>query len=65
MWKAVLASTVGERISGPLRQSHVAEDYLFNNELDFRQVCECAGLNPGLFRSRLQRLRKTTQAKAA
>ena len=59
MWKAVLASTVEEWISGPLRKSRVAEDYLFNNERDFREVCESAGLNPEYFRSRLQRLRKT------
>jgi len=40
----------------------VAEDYLFNNERDFRQVCESAGLNPDYFRALLQRLRKTGAA---
>ena len=59
MWKAVLASTVEEWISGPLRHSRIAEDYLFNNERDFRQVCESAGLNPEVFRARLLRFRKT------
>jgi len=65
MWKAVLASTVEEWISGPLRQSRVAEDYLFHNERDFREVCESAGLNPEHFRSRLQRFRKTSVSPAS
>ena len=60
MRKAVLASTVEEWISGPLRRSRVAEDYLFHNERDFRQFCESAGLNPDYFRARLQRLHKTS-----
>jgi len=59
MWKAVLATTVEEWISGPLRHSREAEDYLFNNEQDFREVCHSAGLDPDHFRSRLLRLRKT------
>ena len=65
MWKTVLASTVEEWISGPLCKSRVAEDYLFNNERDFRQVCESAGLNPEYFRSRLQRLRNTGPARTS
>ena len=59
MWKAVLATTVQEWISGPLRRSREAEDYLFNNQRDFREVCHSAGLDPDQFRSRLQRLHKT------
>ena len=62
LWKAVLASTVEEWISGPFRRSRVAEHYLFHNERDFREVCESAGLNPEQFRARLQRLRKTGAA---
>ena len=63
MWKAVLVSTVEEWISGPLRQSRVAEDYLFNNNLDYREVCESAGLNADQFRARLQRFRNTGAAR--
>jgi len=59
MWKAVLATTVDEWLSGPLRRSREAEEYLFNNQNDFRQVCHSAGLDPDQFRSRLQCLRKT------
>jgi len=64
MWKAVLATTVDEWLSGPLRRSLEAEEYLFNNEPDFRQVCHSAGLDPDQFRSRLQRLRETGARRA-
>ena len=63
MWKAVLVSTVEEWISGPLRRSRIAEDYLFSNNRDFREVCESAGLNPEQFRARLQRFRNTGAAR--
>jgi len=63
LWKAVIASTIEEWVSGPLRRSREAEEFLFNNEADFRLVCHSAGMDPETLRIRLGRLRNQTRAR--
>ena len=57
LWRAVIARTIQEWISGPLRNKREAEQYLFGDNTDFALVCECAGMDAGGLRSRLARLR--------
>ncbi len=64
MWKAVIARTVQEWLSGPLRSRREAEAYLFEDEEDFRTVCYAAGMDPSALRVRLCRLRKGGAADA-
>ena len=58
MWKAVIARTLQEWVSGPLRSRREAEAYLFEDETDFRTVCYAAGMDPTALREKLRRLRK-------
>jgi hypothetical protein len=58
VWLAVIARTVEEWVSGPLRARMEAEDYLLNDKVDFETVCEAAGLNASTLRSKLLRLKK-------
>ena len=64
MWKAVIAQTVQEWVSGPLRSRREAEAYLLEDEEDFRTVCCAAGMDPSALRARLCRLRKRGAAGA-
>ena len=57
LWRAVIARTIQEWISGPLRRQREAEQYLFDDNSDFRLVCQSAGMDSGQLRSRLARLR--------
>ena len=57
LWRAVIARTIQEWISGPLRCRREAEQYLFDDNRDFPRVCESAGMDIGQLRSRLARLR--------
>jgi hypothetical protein len=38
LWRAVIASTVEEWVSGPLRQKREAEQFLFTDNKDYRTV---------------------------
>lgn len=60
LWTAVLAHTVQEWVSGPLRKQREAEAYLFSDNEDFPAVCQSAGLDPQEFRARLEKLRRKT-----
>ncbi len=62
LWMAVLARTVQEWASGPLRSRREAGAYLFQDETDFPDVCRAAGLDPATFRSRLRRFERTAGA---
>src|SRR5712691_10673272 len=53
LWTAVLARTVEEWISEPLRSRKEAEAFLFEDETDFRAVCHAVGRDPA--RRSLQR----------
>jgi hypothetical protein len=57
LWRAVIARTIKEWISGSLRRQREAEQYLFADNGDFRLVCEAAGMDAGQLRSRLAHLR--------
>ena len=57
LWRAVIARTIQEWISGPLRYQREAEQYLFDDNRDFPLVCKSAGMDSGQLRSRLARLR--------
>ena len=58
LWQAVIVTTIQEWISGTLRSKRQAEEYLFQDQRDFAVVCQRAGLDPGVLRSKLNRLRQ-------
>jgi hypothetical protein len=55
LWRAVIATTVQEWVSGPLRMKREAETFLFGNSQDYRTVCFSAGINPDHLRVRLEK----------
>ncbi len=57
LWRAVIASTVEEWVSGPLRQKREAEKFLFSDNQDYRTVCFSAGINAEYLRCRLEKIR--------
>jgi hypothetical protein len=57
LWLAVVTGTVQEWMHGPLRMRREAEAFLFHDNRDFPELCERAGLNPSLLRSKLLRAR--------
>jgi hypothetical protein len=57
LWQAVIARTIQEWISGPVRQKRQAEHYLFDDNTDFGVVCQSAGLDPDNLRARLTKIR--------
>jgi hypothetical protein len=57
LWQAVILSAVEDWVSGGLRTKREAELYLFEDKVDFPQVCESAGMDVDNLRSRLKRLR--------
>jgi len=57
LWQAVLVTTIQEWASGTLRSQREAEQYLFQDQKDFRTVCQSAGFDPDRLRSKLNRLR--------
>ena len=57
VWQAVIVSTIEEWMSGPLRRSLEAEQFLFRDDYDFLLVCQSAGMDAGRLRQRLVRLR--------
>ncbi len=64
LWRAVIASTVEEWVSGPLRKKREAEQFLFDDDQDYRTVCYSAGINPEDLRRRLEKIRTRQQAEA-
>jgi hypothetical protein len=66
LWRAVIASTVEEWVSGPLRRKREAEQFLFSDNHDYRTVCFSAGINPEDLRGRLEKIRarQITEAQA-
>jgi len=57
LWQAVLVTTIQEWVSGPLRSQREAEQYLFQDQRDFRMVCQSAGFDADRLRAKLNRLR--------
>ena len=64
LWRAVIASTVREWIQGPLQRKREAEQFLFQDDQDYRTVCFSAGIDPGNLRDRLQKIRARTDSNA-
>lgn len=64
LWRAVIATTVQEWVEGPLRRQREAEQFLFQDQKDYRTVCYSAGINPENLRDRLQKIRARTAAEA-
>jgi len=64
LWRAVIARTLEEWVRGPLRYSRIAEEFLFDDDRDFRAVCSSAGMDPGHLRKRLQAIRERGVQKA-
>ncbi len=66
LWRAVIASTVEEWVSGPLRRKREAEQFLFSDNNDYKTVCYSAGINPHDLRGRLEKIRtrQMTEAQA-
>ncbi len=64
LWRAVIASTVDDWVHGPLRQKREAEQYLFDDDHDYREVCSSAGIDPENLRSHLKKIRKRQSAEA-
>ena len=63
LWQAVIVSTIEEWVSGPLRRSREAEQFLFTDNRDFRLVCQSAGMNAESLRARLTKFRKQAVAR--
>jgi hypothetical protein len=59
LWTAVIARSVEEWVSGPLRSQREAETYLFSDQKDFPKVCRAAGMNPEALRTKLEKLKKS------
>jgi hypothetical protein len=64
LWRAVIASTVDEWVNGPLRKKREAEQFLFNDNKDYRTVCYSAGINPENLRGRLEKIRSRQPAES-
>jgi hypothetical protein len=64
LWRAVIANTVEEWVSGPLRRKREAEQFLFSDTQDFQTVCFSAGINPEDLRGRLEKIRARDKAEA-
>jgi len=57
LWAAVLLLAVDEWRSNNMRAHRDAEVFLFEGGKDFETVCQGAGLEPSILRSKLMRLR--------
>ena len=57
LWRAVIAIAVEEWVHGPLRKKREAEQFLFKDEKDYRDVCFSAGIDPVNLRARLLKIR--------
>ena len=57
VWQAVLLQAVEEYQFGPLRVRRKAEEFLFNDNIDFAMVCSAAGLDVSRMRAQLKKLR--------
>ena len=62
LWRAVIACTVEEWVSGPLRQKRESDQLLFSDNQDYRTVCFSAGIKPENLRGRLEKIRSRQTA---
>jgi hypothetical protein len=57
LWRAVITKSLEEWICGPLSFSRKAEQFLFDDNKDFKAVCSSAGMDPERLRTRLKTIR--------
>jgi hypothetical protein len=57
LWRAVITKTLEEWMCGPLSFSRKAEQFLFDDNKDFKAVCSSAGMDPDRLRKRLKTIR--------
>jgi hypothetical protein len=60
LWRGVIARTIQDWLSKPLRRKREAERYLFENSADLSSVCSSAGIDVGRLRTRLNMMRGRT-----
>jgi hypothetical protein len=60
LWRGVIARTVQDWLSKPLRTKREAERYLFENSTDLSMVCSSAGISVLKLRSSLNKVRGRT-----
>jgi hypothetical protein len=60
LWRGVIARTIQDWLSTPLRPKREAERYLFKNSADLSSVCQSAGIDVGRLRTRLNMVRGRT-----
>jgi hypothetical protein len=53
LWTAVLVMAVEDWRDGSLRAKRAAQQFLFEDDHDFEEVCAGAGLDPSTLRSKL------------
>jgi hypothetical protein len=56
LWTAVLVTAVEDWRNGSLRAKRAAQQFLFDDDRDFEQVCAGAGLDPNTLRSKLLKI---------
>jgi len=56
LWTAVLVMAVEDWRAGTLRARRAAQQFLFEDDRDFGEVCAGAGLDPQSFRARLLKI---------
>jgi len=57
LWRAVITKSLEEWMCGPLSFSRKAEQFLFDDNKDFKAVCSSAGMDPERLRKRLMTIR--------
>jgi hypothetical protein len=60
LWRGVIARTIQDWLSKPLRPKREAERYLFENSADLSLVCASAGIDISKLRTRLNKVRGRT-----
>lgn len=57
LWRAVITKSLEEWMCGPLSFSRKAEQFLFDDNRDFKAVCSSAGMDADRLRNRLKTIR--------
>ena len=60
LWRGVIARTIQDWLSNPLRPKREAEKYLFENSADLTLVSDAAGINISRLRTCLNKVRGRT-----
>ena len=60
LWRGVIARTIQDWLSKPMRPKREAERYLFEDSADLSSVCRSAGIDIGQLRTRLNMVRGRT-----